>query len=56
MGGGDPDGNPRLRLAMDRARGANVPKDNMKSIDEISGLEIRPVTDLGQAFVEAHLQ
>lgn len=30
MGGGDPDGNPRLRLAMDKARGANVPKDNIK--------------------------
>lgn len=30
MGVGDPDGNPRLRLAMDRARGANVPKDNIQ--------------------------
>ncbi len=30
IGGGDSDGNPRLRLAMDRARGANVPKDNIK--------------------------
>ena len=35
---------------------AIVPRDNMKSIDETSGLEIRPVSDLGQAFVEAHLQ
>lgn len=29
MGGGDPDGNPRLRLAMNAARAANMPKDNM---------------------------
>lgn len=26
-GGGDPDANPRLRLAVDKARGANMPKD-----------------------------
>ena len=30
IGGGDPDSNPRLRLAMDRARGANMPKDNIE--------------------------
>ena len=29
MGGGDPDANPRLRLAMDKARAANMPKDNI---------------------------
>lgn len=29
-GGGDPDTNPRLRLAMDRANAANVPKDNIE--------------------------
>ncbi len=29
MGGGDVDANPRLRLACDKARGANMPKDNM---------------------------
>jgi YebC/PmpR family DNA-binding regulatory protein len=28
-GGGDPLGNPRLRLAMDNARAANMPKDNI---------------------------
>ena len=28
--GGDPDANPRLRLAMDRANAANVPKDNIE--------------------------
>ncbi len=29
-GGGDPGGNPRLRLAMDKARGLNMPKDNIE--------------------------
>jgi YebC/PmpR family DNA-binding regulatory protein len=28
-GGGDPDGNPRLRLAVDAARAVNMPKDNV---------------------------
>jgi YebC/PmpR family DNA-binding regulatory protein len=38
MGGPDPDGNPRLRLAVDKARGANVPKDKIKhAIDKGSG-------------------
>jgi YebC/PmpR family DNA-binding regulatory protein len=30
MGGGDPDSNPRLRLAIEKARGANMPKDNIE--------------------------
>ena len=30
MGGGDPDANPRLRLAIDKARAANMPKDNIQ--------------------------
>ncbi|MDH5480669.1 MAG: YebC/PmpR family DNA-binding transcriptional regulator, partial [Nitrosomonas sp.] len=30
MGGGDPDSNPRLRLAMDKAFGQNMPKDNIE--------------------------
>ncbi len=30
MGGGSPDANPRLRKAMDDAREANMPADNMK--------------------------
>lgn len=29
MGGGDPDANPRLRLAMDKAREANMAKDSV---------------------------
>ncbi|MEE8581865.1 MAG: YebC/PmpR family DNA-binding transcriptional regulator, partial [Myxococcota bacterium] len=30
MGGGEPEANPRLRLAMDKARTANMPKDNIE--------------------------
>jgi YebC/PmpR family DNA-binding regulatory protein len=29
MGGGDPNGNPRLRLAMDKAKAQSLPKDTM---------------------------
>ena len=29
LGGGDPASNPRLRLAMDKAWDANMPKDNV---------------------------
>jgi YebC/PmpR family DNA-binding regulatory protein len=29
LGGGDPDSNPRLRLVIDKAKGANMPKDNI---------------------------
>ncbi|MFO8088510.1 MAG: YebC/PmpR family DNA-binding transcriptional regulator [Desulfatiglandaceae bacterium] len=30
MGGGDPNGNPRLRTAVDAAKAANMPKDNIE--------------------------
>ncbi len=30
IGGGDPDGNPRLRLAIKNARGDSMPKDNIQ--------------------------
>lgn len=30
MGGGDPGGNPRLRTAIDAAKAANMPQDNIK--------------------------
>jgi|GEM_PF-1281326 len=30
IGGGDPNGNPRLRLAVDKAKEANMPNDNIK--------------------------
>ncbi len=31
MGGGDPGSNPRLRLAMDKAKGESMPKDNIEN-------------------------
>ncbi|MCK4660212.1 MAG: YebC/PmpR family DNA-binding transcriptional regulator [Phycisphaerae bacterium] len=38
VGGGDPSSNPRLRLAIDKARGANMPKDNIdKAIKKGTG-------------------
>ena len=44
-GGGDPMSNTRLRLAMDKARAANMPKDNVeravkRGTGEIEGLEL----------------
>ncbi len=30
VGGGDPAANPRLRLVVDKARSANMPKDNIE--------------------------
>ena len=37
-GGPDPDDNPRLRLALDKANAANMPKDNIKrAIEKVSG-------------------
>jgi YebC/PmpR family DNA-binding regulatory protein len=30
VGGGDPDGNPRLRLAVDKAKAVNMPQDNIQ--------------------------
>lgn len=43
IGGGDPNSNPRLRLAMDKARENNVPKDNVeraikRGIGELEGV------------------
>ena len=45
MGGGDPSGNPSLRLALAAARAANMPKDNQeraikKGTGELEGVEI----------------
>jgi YebC/PmpR family DNA-binding regulatory protein len=44
MGGGDPGFNPRLRLAIDKAKGANMPKDKIdnaikKGPGELEGVE-----------------
>lgn len=43
LGGGDPDGNPRLRRALDAARVANMPSDNLtraikKGTGELEGV------------------
>ncbi|HJL00665.1 MAG TPA: YebC/PmpR family DNA-binding transcriptional regulator [Polyangiaceae bacterium LLY-WYZ-15_(1-7)] len=43
MGGGDPDGNPRLRRAIDAAKAANMPNDNVdraikKGTGELEGV------------------
>jgi YebC/PmpR family DNA-binding regulatory protein len=48
-GGGDPTGNPRLRLAIDTARAANMPNDNIdraikKGTGELEGVEYHEVT------------
>jgi YebC/PmpR family DNA-binding regulatory protein len=38
VGGGDPESNPRLRIALQNARGANMPKDNIaKAIAKATG-------------------
>ena len=48
MGGGDPDGNPRLRLAMDKAYANNMPKDNVeraikRGSGELEGVEYQEI-------------
>jgi YebC/PmpR family DNA-binding regulatory protein len=48
-GGGDPTGNPRLRKAMDDAKGLNMPKDTMmnaikRGTGEIAGAAIEDIT------------
>jgi YebC/PmpR family DNA-binding regulatory protein len=49
MGGGDPEGNPRLRTAVLKARGANMPKDNIdraikKGTGELEGVNYEELT------------
>lgn len=49
VGGGDPSGNSRLRTAMDKARQANMPNDNItraikKGTGEIEGVSYEEVT------------
>ncbi len=48
MGGGDPGGNPRLRLAMDNARAANMPNENIdraikKGLGDLDGVEYQEI-------------
>jgi YebC/PmpR family DNA-binding regulatory protein len=47
-GGGDPESNPRLRLAMDRANAASMPKDNIeraikKATGELEGVSYESI-------------
>jgi YebC/PmpR family DNA-binding regulatory protein len=49
LGGGDPEGNPRLRLACDNARTANMPSENVeraikKGTGELEGVEYQEIT------------
>ena len=49
LGGGDPDGNPRLRRAVDSARAANMPGDNLnraikKGTGELEGISYEELT------------
>ena len=48
-GGGDPDGNPRLRTAIEAARAASMPKDNIeraikKGTGELEGVSYSEIT------------
>jgi YebC/PmpR family DNA-binding regulatory protein len=48
-GGGDPDGNPRLRLAIQNAKGSNMPQDNItraikKGTGELEGVMYTEIT------------
>ena len=48
-GGGDPAGNPRLRLAIDNAKGANMPNENIeraikKGTGELEGVSYEEIT------------
>jgi len=53
-GGGDPDANPRLRLAWDKANAANVPKDNIeraikKATGDLEGVDYAEISYEGYA-------
>jgi YebC/PmpR family DNA-binding regulatory protein len=48
FGGGDPDGNPRLRTAIDAARAASMPKENIeravkKGTGELEGVDYQEI-------------
>ncbi|MFQ5609515.1 MAG: YebC/PmpR family DNA-binding transcriptional regulator [Woeseiaceae bacterium] len=48
MGGSDPDANPRLRMAIDKARGQSMPKDNIeravkRGAGELDGSEYQEI-------------
>jgi len=56
-GSGAPEAGARVaeakRLGFIRAI---VPKDNLKTIGSVEGLEVVPVSNLDEVFVRAHLQ
>lgn len=47
MGGPDPDGNPRLRLAIANAKGLSMPKDNIKrAVDKGAGGDMEEMFEI----------
>ena len=53
-GGGDPDSNPRLRLAVDKANAANMPKENIeraikKATGDLEGVSYEEIRYEGYA-------
>jgi YebC/PmpR family DNA-binding regulatory protein len=49
LGGGDPESNPRLRTAVDKAKGSNMPADNIKraiqkGTGELEGMAYEDIT------------
>lgn len=47
IGGGDPASNPRLRLAIDKAKASNMPNDNIKrAIDRAAGPDAAALEEL----------
>ena len=58
MGGGDLDANPRLRLAVDKAKANSMPRDNIKrAIDKATGgMNAKPAfTPLGDPLMAVPL-
>lgn len=53
LGGGDPEGNPRLRSAIERAKEANMPADNIKKAI-MKGTGELPGTNYEEAIYEGY--
>lgn len=53
-GGGDPDSNFRLRLAVDKARGSNMPKDNIERAIKRGTGEAKDGVVFEQVFYEGY--
>lgn len=53
VGGGDPDGNPRLRTAIEKAKEVNMPSDNMKKAI-MKGTGELPGTTYEESFYEGY--